>query len=73
MLAAQARHHGLSVDEYLRFLLPQANDESDEKPLYESATLEEWVHAFHGWAANHAVLPAIADDSRETIYQGRGE
>jgi hypothetical protein len=73
ILAAQARTHGLSVDDYLRTLLPQANDESDEKPLYESATSEEWVRAFHEWAASHPVLPVIADDSRESIYQGRGE
>ena len=41
ILAAQARTHGLSVDEYLRSLLLQQDEESHEKPLYESATSEE--------------------------------
>lgn len=73
MLAAQARSRGLSVDDYLRTLLPPANGDFDQQPLYQSATPEEWVRAFREWAASHPALPAIADDSRESIYQGRGE
>jgi hypothetical protein len=72
MLAAQARSRGLSVDDYLRTLLPSANGDFDEQPLYQSATPEEWVRAFREWAASHPAL-AIADDSRESIYEGRGE
>ena len=71
-IAAEARAHGLSVDEYLRSLLPQSNGDADEKPLYETATPEEWVRAFREWATSHPILP-VADDSREGIYQGRGE
>ena len=73
MLAAQARCRGLSVDDYLRTLLPSANGDLEEQPLYQSATPEEWVRAFREWAASHPTPPAIADDSRESIYQGRGE
>ena len=72
LIAAGARARGLSVDEYLRGLLPQTNGGAGEKPFYETATAEEWVRALREWAANHPVLPA-ADDSRETIYRGRGE
>jgi len=71
-IAAQARARGLSVDEYLKSLLPQTNGDADEKPLYETATPEEWVRVFREWAAGHPILP-IADDSRESIYRGRGE
>lgn len=73
MIAAQARALGLSVDDYLRSLLPPANGGAGEKPLYETATPEEWANAFRDWAASHPFLPVIADDSRETIYEGRGE
>ena len=72
MIAAEARARGLSVDEYLKSLLPTANGDADQKPLYETATPEEWVQAFREWAASHPSLP-VADDSRESIYQGCGE
>lgn len=49
LLSAQASAHGLSVDDYLRSLLPGTNGEVDEMPLYESATPEEWVGAFREW------------------------
>lgn len=73
LLAAEARARGLSVDDYLRTLLPATNGRSGETPLYRSATREEWVRAFREWAASHAVLSETADDSRESIYEGRGE
>ena len=72
MIAAEARGRGLSVDDFLKSLLPGTNGEAG-KPLYQTATPEEWVQAFHQWAASHAVLPVIADDSRESIYRDRGE
>ena len=73
MIAAQARELGLSVDDYLRSLLPPANGRDEAKPFYETATSEEWAAAFREWASGHRVLPVIADDSRESIYEGRGE
>jgi len=71
-IAAAAQARGISVDEYLKSLLPQTNGDADEKPLYETATHEEWVRAFREWATSHPILQ-IADDSRESIYLGRGE
>ena len=34
---------------------------------------EEWVAQFRSWVASHKPLATPADDSRESIYQGRGE
>jgi hypothetical protein len=34
---------------------------------------EEWVRALREWAESHPKLDHIADDSRESIYAGRGE
>ena len=34
---------------------------------------EEWVQNLEEWAASHPRLDRVADDSRESIYSGRGE
>lgn len=36
-------------------------------------TAEQWVADFERWAESHRHLPHEADDSRESIYEGRGE
>ena len=36
-------------------------------------TADEWVHALRVWAASHPVGGVRADDSRVTIYEGRGD
>lgn len=64
---------GLWVDQYLRDLLPSNNGKTEEEPLYRTASNAEWIKAFSEWAANNPVLPTVAEDSRESIYQGRGE
>lgn len=33
----------------------------------------EWSQQWHAWAASHRTLDRPADDSRESIYAGRGE
>lgn len=74
-LAALAIAHGFrSIDDFVERSLPAPGGENDmAKPFYERATPEEWVKAFREWAASHPALPVIADDSRESIYEGRGE
>ena len=34
---------------------------------------EEWVQNLEEWATSHPRLDRVADDSRESIYAGRGE
>jgi hypothetical protein len=34
---------------------------------------EEWARAIREWAESHQRLDTLADDSRESIYAGRGE
>jgi len=59
-----------ALDEAVRML-------RDELPMngqgngVQSAT--EWCERFQAWAAGHRALPREADDSRESIYAGRGE
>ena len=34
---------------------------------------EEWASQLRAWVASHKPLPVLADDGRESIYEGRGE
>lgn len=73
MLAAQAKAQGMSVDDYLRSLLPPTNGHSEEKPLYETATPGRLAQAYVEWAASHDQnTPVVLDDSREVIYGDDG-
>lgn len=47
----------------------------EDRPFYETATPQEWVKAFHEWAASHDPnSPCLSDEaiSRESIYGERG-
>jgi hypothetical protein len=75
-LAAQARERGETVNEFLRHIpdeMEAVAAEKDDRPFYEAATPEEWSRELRAWAASHPVSAVIADDSRESIYEGRGE
>ncbi len=41
-----------------------------EAPLWETATTEEWIHAFQQWINSHSQGPGLSDAaiSRDTIY-----
>lgn len=69
LIESQARLAGLSIDDYLRSLIPHKN--SSNRPLYETCPPEELSKAFVDWAESHdSNAPALAleDIDRETIY-----
>lgn len=33
---------------------------------------DEWERRFRDWAASHSAIEHVVDDSRESIYEGRG-
>lgn len=68
-IAAQAKMRGLSVDEYLRSLLPDESDEPGETSLSPAAKSKLW----RDWVANHSVKELVADDSRDTLYTREDE
>lgn len=71
LIESQAKLAGLSVDDYLKTLVPNGNGNGVKQPFYETATAEEWVEAFSSWVEGHksdAPALAIEDISRETIY-----
>ena len=70
MIAAQARAHGLPVDDYLRALLQSRTAEAGELPLCARATPAELAQAYVEWAASHDPKTAVVlDDRRESIYE----
>lgn len=73
MIAAQAKARGLSVDAYLRSLLPDESGQPQARPLFETVSPDELARAFIEWVKSHAVKGVIADDSRESIYTRENE
>jgi len=75
-LATHARRSGKTINE----LLQQMLDERETSQLPEGASTavsaiapEEWSRALRAWAASHPVSQGLVDDSRESIYAGRGK
>lgn len=73
LIESQAKLAGLSIDEYLKSLMPNGNGtgEGDERPLYETATPQEYADAITEWANSHSsTAPAITLESlrRENLY-----
>ena len=73
IIESQAKLVGLSVDDYLKSLMPGGNGNrtSDERPLYETATPQELAAAITAWAESHDQnSPGLTldDVSRESIY-----
>jgi hypothetical protein len=43
------------------------------EPNRTSRSAEQWVAEWRAWIASHAPVTHFVDDSREAIYEGRGE
>ena len=75
-LATYALRSGKTINE----LLQQMLDERETPPLPEDTSVpvstitpEEWSRALRAWAASHPVSQGIVDDSRKSVYEGRGK
>jgi len=68
--AGRFQNRSAVLDEAVRLLRDEfpMNGRGDD---VQSAT--EWCERFQAWVADHRSLPHEADDSRESIYAGRGE
>jgi len=70
-LREAAARRGLTLEGYLEHLVI-ASAGTDIAPASEK-TAEEWVAEFRAWAASRTPVTHFVDDSRESIYEGRGE
>ena len=60
------------VDLAVRLLNVDLEHDRNISKLSESSA-QQWCEELEAWATNHPPLPQEADDSRESIYEGRGE
>jgi hypothetical protein len=69
-LREKAAQCGQTLEAYLQGLAEQALQAEAAPALLPR---DQRVAAWRVWVASHAWQPTIADDSRESIYAGRGE
>ena len=78
-LRQRAAAAGKDVTEYILAVVEEDLAMSEEpSPAHlidtrPSQQNDEWEKALDAWAAGHPRLDRIANDSRESIYEGRGE
>jgi hypothetical protein len=75
-LAAHAQRAGKTVNDLLKEMLDEreaATQAKEEQSFFERAAPDEWSRELRAWAASHSLNTVAADDSRESIYEGRGE
>lgn len=74
-LAAKVREQAEALGKAPEEVVLQALAEQLETQTLSTAGLsaEQWIADIRGWATSHRSLSREADDSRESIYAGRGE
>ena len=74
-LAEHAERAG-TINDLLKDMLGEREGltrRQEELKKTRQVTADEWSRTLRAWAAGHQVRAVIADDSREGIYEGRGE
>ena len=76
-LREQAVQKGTSFEDYLSGLAKSWVETNGTPAVCAASTLEKTpeqkVAEWRSWVRSHKHVTAIADDSRESIYAGRGE
>ncbi len=70
---AKAKSLGKALETFLVEIIEENifDNNSEEKPFYETATDEEWEAALDSLAIYSDEIPETWDDSRESIYRER--
>jgi predicted transcriptional regulator len=76
-LKEKAAARGQTLEAYLERLAEReasaGNGTAAPEESGADSSRDDWNRQWRSWAEGHARLPAVADDSREGIYAGRGE
>jgi hypothetical protein len=78
-LRQKASLSGKSLESYLQELAERAAQEKaadgtgPTPPGPPELSAEQWIAEWRAWVESRPIRPVIADDSRESIYEGRGE
>ena len=70
-LRAAAARRGFTLEDFLTQLV--VSSAAGEVAPTSDKSAEDWVAEFRAWAASHTPVRHFVDDSRESIYEGRGE
>jgi hypothetical protein len=71
----EAARRGQSLEAYLQGLAEREvhHPGSTDHPPGETTPADLWVERWRAWAQGHPASAVVVDDSRESIYHGRGE
>jgi hypothetical protein len=75
-LRQRAAAAGKDIVEYIVQVVEEdlaITEAAPSAPLASPLKADSWMDEFHAWVASHPRLDYVADDSRESIYAGRGE
>ncbi len=72
-LQQQAAAHGRDVDTYVKDLVTESLADEVETRKKRATRRGTFAERLDAWIARHPVLDHPVDDSRESIYEGRGE
>jgi hypothetical protein len=75
-LTALAQDAGKTINDFLTDMLNERECTTrlqDELAASVNVTADQWSRELRAWAASHPDTTVLADDSRESIYAGRGE
>jgi hypothetical protein len=75
LLQQKAARRGQSLEVFLRGLAEREAYQPDTAGHSTVGTSDTdlWVERWRAWAQSHPATAIVADDSRESIYGGRGE
>ena len=73
-LREKASLTGKSLETYVQEIAERAaKEEAAKSPPPPEMSAEEWIAEWRAFVDSRPIRPVIADDSRESIYEGRGE
>jgi hypothetical protein len=75
LLQQKAARRGQSLEVFLQGLAEREAHQPDTAgdSTVETTATDLWVERWRAWAQGHPATAIVADDSRESIYGGRGE
>jgi hypothetical protein len=77
-LRTKASRSGKSLEAYLQEIAERAAQDDASGPAPRPSppperSAEQWIAEWRAWVDSRPVRPVLADDSRESIYEGQGE
>ena len=62
-----------AINEAIRLLRRESSTDAENTSLSAKLSPKEWSARLRKWALSHVPVAHAVDDSRESIYAGRGE